>query len=450
MLTLLAASIVLLAPVPVVTPADATPLFNGKDLSGWVNVNCGPQTWTVGKDTDGTPVIVCSGHPTGVLRTDRMYENFVCEFDFSHRLPKTNAGFFVWSDAITAQGQPFTRSIEVQVMDGIEATKEIKGPNGPKTEIIYTSHGDIFSIHGSKLTPDRPHPDGWQRCLPSERRAKPAPEWNHYKITGNHGTLKLEVNGKEVSGGYDITPRKGYLCLESEGGEVWFKNLAIKELPPAPSLDPSMVANADVGFTSIFNGTDLTGWKAEGDAAKHWTVQDWVLSYDGKGSDLWTNAEYGDVELIVDWRWTGNDQGKIRRAKFAADGTDLKDANGVVQTVEIGERDSGIYLRGNSKSQVNMWCWPSGSGEVWGYRTDPASSPATRAACTPKKVMDRPVGEWNRFRIRMEGETLNVWLNGEQVIVDAKLAGVPAKGAIGLQNHGSSIDFGNIYVRSLR
>ena len=427
-------------------PAGATPLFNGKDLSGWVNVNGAPSTWTVGKDADGTPVIVCSGHPTGVLRTDRMYENFVCEFDFSHRLPKTNAGFFVWSDAITAQGQPFTRSIEVQVMDGIQATKEIKG----KTEIIYTSHGDMFSIHGSTMTPDRPHPDGWQRCLPSERRAKPSPEWNHYKVTGNHGTLKLEVNGKEVSGGFDISPRKGYLCLESEGGEVWFRNLVITELPAAtPAVPESMVAAADVGFRSIFNGADLTGWKVEGDAAKHWTIDDWVLSYDGKGTDLWTEASYGDFEMIVDWRWTGDDQGKIRRPKFAPDGTDLRDAAGVVQTVEIGERDSGIYLRGNSKSQVNIWCWPTGSGEVWGYRTDAGASAATKAACTPKKAMDRPVGQWNRFRIRMQGEVLNVWLNGEQVIENATLTGVPASGPIGLQNHGSSIDFGNIYVRPL-
>ncbi|MBL9120143.1 MAG: DUF1080 domain-containing protein, partial [Phycisphaerae bacterium] len=423
------------------------PLFNGKDLAGWVNVNGSPQTWTVGKDGDGTPIIVCSGHPTGVLRTDRMYENFVCEFDFSHRQAKTNAGFFVWSDAITSRGQPFTRSIEVQVMDGIEATKEING----KTEIIYTSHGDIFSIHGARMKSDRPHPDGWERCLPSERRAKPSPEWNHYKVTGNHGTLKLEVNGKEVSGGFDITPRKGYLCLESEGGEVWFRNLTITELPAAsPALPPAMIATADEGFRSLFNGHDLSGWKAEGDAAKHWTVQDWVLSYDGKGSDLWSQESFGDVELIVDWRWTGNDQGKVRRPKFGPDGSELKDANGVIQTVEIGERDSGIYLRGNSKSQVNIWCWPTGSGEVWGYRTDPAASPETKAACTPKKVADRAVGDWNRFRIRMEGETLNVWLNGEQVIMDARLPGVPAQGPIGLQHHGSSIDFGNIYVRPLR
>ena len=54
-------------------------LFNGKDLSGWVNVNCEPSTWTVGTDSEGGACIQCSGVPTGVLRTAAMYENFKLE-----------------------------------------------------------------------------------------------------------------------------------------------------------------------------------------------------------------------------------------------------------------------------------------------------------------------------------------------------------------------------------
>jgi hypothetical protein len=423
-----------------------TNLFNGRDLAGWVNVNTAPSTWTIGKDELGQPIIVCSGRPTGVLRTDRMYENFVLELEYSHRVKGGNAGLFVWSDAITAQGQPFTRSIEVQVMDSVEAKEMING----REETIYTSDGDIFSIHGARMTPDRPHPAGWERCLPSERRAKVAPAWNHYRVVCDHGTIKLEVNGKEVSGGFDIRPRKGYICLEAEGSEIWFRNIRIKELPAAsPPLAPDLVATADEGFRSLFTGVDLSGWKVEGDAARHWTVQDWILRYDGKGSDLWSEESFGDFEAIIDWRWRGDHQGTVRRPKFGPDGNDLKDADGVVQTVEIGERDSGIFLRGSSKSQVNMWCWPVGSGEVWGYRTDASMPPEVRAACTPRKAADRPVGEWNRFRIRMRGEILDVWLNGEHVIVGARLPGVPARGPIGLQHHGSAVDFANIYVREL-
>jgi hypothetical protein len=116
----------------------------------------------------------------------------------------------------------------------------------------------------------------------------------------------------------------------------------------------------------------------------------------------------------------------------------------------VGERDSGIFLRGSTKSQVNMWMWPCGSGEVWGYRTDPKMPADVRAACTPKVAADAPVGQWNRFRIRMQGDVLDVWLNGAQVIESATLPGVPAEGPIGLQSHGSAVEFANIYVRELR
>src|ERR671910_2613136 len=171
---------------------DFKPLFNGRDLSGWVNVNCAPETWSV---RDG--VIHSSGKPICELRTDRMYENFILELEYRHLEPGGNAGLFIWGDALTARGQPFVRAIEVQILDG-------------RNTEWYTSHGDVFAIHGATMTPDRPHPGGWVRSLPSERRARPAGEWNHYRITAQNGTIKLAVNGKEVSGGHDIAPRKGY------------------------------------------------------------------------------------------------------------------------------------------------------------------------------------------------------------------------------------------------
>ena len=118
------------------------PLFNGRDLSGWVNVNGGPETWTVQDE-----MIVCSGKPTGVLRTERHYENFVLELEYRHVQEGGNAGVFVWSDPVPAPGVPFTRSVEIQVLDGVEHRN-------------YTSHGDVFAIHGATLVPDRPQGKG--------------------------------------------------------------------------------------------------------------------------------------------------------------------------------------------------------------------------------------------------------------------------------------------------
>ena len=112
-----------------------------------------------------------------------------------------------------------------------------------------------------------PHPKGYERCLPSEERVKGGGEWNHYKVTANNGAIKLEVNGKEVSGVSQCNPRKGYLALESEGAECHFKNIKIKELP-STNPKPEEIAKVAEGYKSLFNGLDLKGWKTEKDAWK--------------------------------------------------------------------------------------------------------------------------------------------------------------------------------------
>ena len=111
--------------------------------------------------------------------------------------------------------------------------------------------------------------------------------------------------------------------------------------------------------------------------------------------------------------------------------------------------DSGIYLRGSSKAQVNIWQWPVGSGEIWGYRTDESLSPEIRAQATPRVAADQPVGEWNRFVITMQGEIVTVVLNGQLVIDHCPLPGVPARGPIALQHHGNPVEFANVFVRPL-
>ena len=416
---------------------DCYRIFNGKDLTGWVNVNCFDDTFVAREG-----MLYCTGTPTGFIRTDRMYENYVLDFDWKHEATEGNAGLFVWSDPVPSSAQNmFPRSIEVQIM----LTPDVKDKEG---RLLYTGQGDVFSIWGSKMTPLRPHPAGWERTLPSERVTKGAGEWNHYKVTCDRGNITVEINGREVSGAKDVSPRTGYICLESEGSPIWFKDLCVRELPAAvPALAAKDVAMDGSGMRRLFDGKTLSGWHEETGTEGHWVCDDGVVKFDGKGHSLWTAEEFGDFELIADWRWTKEHQGKISRPMIGADGNEEKDAAGNVKQVEIEERDSGIYLRGNSKSQVNIWTWPCGSGEVWGYRTDPAMSAAVRAACTPKMKADRPVGEWNRFVISMVGDRLTVDLNGKRVIDDAQLPGVPARGPIALQSHGCPIEFENVFLR---
>ena len=267
------------------SPQWAT-LFNGKNLDGWTIVNGATSTWTVQDN-----MIICSGKPTSVLRTNQQYENFILDFDWRHAVKNGNAGLFVWSDPYPAIGVPFTRSIEVQIMDG----KELDW---------YTTHGDIFSIWGAKMTPDDPHPHGEhvERCLPSERRSNPAPEWNHYTVTCIDGQINLSVNGAFVSGGYDITPNKGYICLEAEGTEAHFRNMKIMELPPSapPTKD---AANDDfLGFQTLYTGVNLDGWKTDEQTKEHWEVKGWILSTSGNAATLMTSKEYPPFELALDYR----------------------------------------------------------------------------------------------------------------------------------------------------
>ncbi len=263
------------------------PLFNGKDLTGWVNANCAPETWSV---RDG--VVCCTGIPTGALRTARMYENFILEAEWRHLKSGGNSGIFIWGSPISAPGVPFLRGIEVQVLDhGFN----VKGKNE-----WYTTHGDVFPIHGATMKPLGRH--NGQRSFPSEERSKPSPEWNHYRITANNGVLRLSVNGKEVSGGDDCTYRKGYLALESEGAPVEFRNVRIKELPTT-NTPAELTAPEDQGWRPLYTGTDLRHWRDAVAAAARWKPSDWVLSQKAAGGDptnLVTELEFGDVEIILD------------------------------------------------------------------------------------------------------------------------------------------------------
>jgi hypothetical protein len=227
------------------------------------------------------------------MRSDRHYENFDLELEWRHMVRRGNAGLFVYSEPLTARGVPFSKSIEVQILDG-------DSPEG-----VATGHGDIFSIHGARMTPDRPHPRGWERCLPSERRARPYGEWNHYRVESRDGRLTLAVNGKVVSGASGCRPRRGYICLESEGSECHFRNLRIREWPSSnPPVDD--VAGEDGGFVSLYTGVGLEGWRAGGEHEGHWRAQDWILGSDGKGpAELRTVAEWAEVEFLVDWRVEG-------------------------------------------------------------------------------------------------------------------------------------------------
>lgn len=203
----------------------------------------------------------------------------------------------------------------------------------------------------------------------------------------------------------------------------------------------------------IFNGKDLEGWKIPENDGGHWKVVDGVIDYDArseaKDKNLWTAKEYGDFELHVEWRIKDTPWVNPNVKDILPDGTHKKGPDGKEINLALPDSDSGILLRGNAKYQVNIWCWPVGSGEVYGVRMDKTSPPEVKAGVTPKKKMDKPIGEWNAFDITVKGDRLWVKLNGEEVITNALLPGIPAKGPIGLQHHGTYKDGKYMYNPSL-
>ncbi len=209
------------------------------------------------------------------------------------------------------------------------------------------------------------------------------------------------------------------------------------------------------GFTVLFNGTDLSGWHGLGtfdirklaamsdkeradklaadtdDMKKHWRVENAELINDGKGAYMTTDKDYGDMELLVDYK-----------------------------LLPMG--DSGIYLR--ATPQVQVWDfteasgkWPlgsdKGSGGLWNNK---AGSPGK----DPLVLADKPIGEWNSFRIRQLGDRTHVWLNGKLVVDGASLENYFDKdkekasplfprGPVQLQTHGNEVRWRNIFIREI-
>lgn len=228
-----------------------------------------------------------------------------------------------------------------------------------------------------------------------------------------------------------------FLHPNAKGYAIWAEAMEPKV---AELLGEVASGKAPKGFVPLFDGKTLTGWKglvadpekrakmrpqdlaekqAEADASMraHWKVEDGVLHFDGKGEALCTARDYEDFEMLVDWK--------------------------------IGPKgDSGIYLRGSP--QVQIWDpaqWPQGSGGLYNNKKHPND---------PLVCADRPIGEWNTFRIKMVGENVTVWLNDKLVVDNVVMENywnydIPIydHGQIELQNHGSDLWFRNLFIREI-
>ena len=195
----------------------------------FTNVNCAPDTWTW---TNG--VAHCTGKPVGVIRSKKPMTNLELVAEWRHLRAGGNSGVFLWAtpesiQALEAGKGRLPTGIEVQVLDH-GYTEQYERQTKKKAD-WFTSHGDVFPTGSTKMKPFPPvAPDG-QRSFPRKNLSKGVGEWNHYYVRAINGEVRLWVNGEEVSGGPDCRPATGFLCLESEGSPVEFRNIRLRELP---------------------------------------------------------------------------------------------------------------------------------------------------------------------------------------------------------------------------
>ena len=218
-----------LAAEPVQPVIDSSqPGWRALTQEDFTKVNSADDTWTWKDD-----LLICSGNPVSVMRTQKIYRNFELVVEWCHQKPAGNSGVFVWAtpesiEKLTTAGKPgLPDGIEVQVLDHA-FTEQMKAAG--KATDWFGTNGDVFPVR-VKMTPFPPTSPNGERSFPRKQLAKGHGQWNHYYIRAINGEVRLWVNGEEVSGGNGCDPAQGYLCLESEGSPIHFRQLRIRELP---------------------------------------------------------------------------------------------------------------------------------------------------------------------------------------------------------------------------
>ena len=431
---LLAVAVVTTALLPALAVAEPeagfTSLFDGRTLNGWKMMDQHGAGYGV---KDG--VIYCAKGGGGNLMTEKEFDDFILRFEFKLE-DGSNNGIGIRAPL---EGNAAYLGMEIQILEEGAADR---GKWGQLHAEQY--HGSIYDVVAAK-----------------KGALKPPGEWNTEEITARGRHIKVVVNGKKILDANlnDVTDpakimkhpglfrERGHLGFLGHNDYLEFRNLRIKELPHRAEKDNK----APEGFKALFKGKNLNGWKglmkppldnpikraaltpgqraeaqkeADSNIRGHWRVENGEIVFDGKARSLCTGKDYADFEMLVDW-------------KIPAHG------------------DSGIYVRGSP--QVQIWdphTQPTkhgsevGSGAFYNNKTN---------ASKPLLVADKPIGEWNRFRIIMAGRKAHVYLNGQLVTRDTELENfwdrdlpIFRSGQIELQNHGDKLWFKNVYIREIQ
>ena len=388
-------------------------IFNGKDLSGWTVVGGDAASFPI---QNGELTFTATG--TGNLYTEKEYSDFILRCEFKTEKDGNN-GIGIRTPL---QGDAAYMGMELQILDDSAPMYANLEP-GQYCCSIY-------------------------KVVPAKRGAlKPAGQWNTEEVRAIGRHITITLNGKKVvdadlnsitdphilSEHPGMLRDKGHIGFLGHGpSSVWIRNIYLKDLSKMEKDN-----TPPPGFTALFNGKNLQGWKglvsdpphralmtveqlaeaqkkADAGAFAHWKAVGGVITYDGKDNSLCTVKDYRDFEMLVDWK------------------------------IEPGG-DSGIYLRGSP--QIQIWDNPLGSGGLYNNQKNPSN---------PTVVADNPTTQWNRFRILMVNEHVTVFLNNQLVVNNVLMENywerdkpIYRTGQIELQHHNSPLGFKNIYIRDL-
>ena len=396
-------------------------VYDGKTLNGWTLIGGHGRGYVPGEGG----VLTCPADGGGNLYTEKEYSDFHLKLEFKLS-PGGNNGIGIRAPL---QGDAAYVGMEVQVLDD-------EAPGYANLE-PGQYHGSIYKVAAAK-----------------RGALKPTGQWNREEIIATGRRIQVIVNGKKtvdcdlnavtdpetLANHPGILRQKGHIGFLGHGSLVEFRNIQLKDLSK-----PERDNRAPKGFTALFDGKSLKGWKglvenpikrsrmsaaelavkqtqATEKALAHWSAKNGEIAYDGKADSLCTEKDYADFELHVDW-------------KIGPGG------------------DSGIYLRGSPQVQIWDTALTSvgaqvGSGGLYNNQKNPSK---------PLVVADHPVGQWNRFVILMVGERVTIYLNGQLVAKSVVLENywdrsqpIFPTGQIELQHHGNPIFFKNVYIRELK
>lgn len=415
-------------------------LSDGADLAGWQG-GAGATEVAGYVLADG---VITTGPGGGNLVTEKEYADYILEFEFK-LTPGANNGLGIH---YPGEGDPAHTGMELQILD------------------------DGVGLGGDQLRDSQRHGSLYLLAAAKRGYLKPVGEWNSQRVTVRGARVSVELNGvailhedlDELAQRHPehegLKRRKGYLAFCGHGDVVSWRGVRIVEIPFGAPMEAERFQpagkkesfSAELGFRDLLAEGNLSQWQMTGGHEGHWTVKEgWILAYDGQSEaedpNLWSRESFRDFELFCDWRFVSKGP-QEEQPIVLPNGLEMRGDHYEVLTTSVDAMDSGLYLRGSTRTQVNIWNWPVGSGEVYGVRKSPVGLPY-KAAVTPRLRADRPSGEWNRFCIRMVGDELTVILNGETVVYEAVLPPVEKGGPLALQHNGWAIEFANLWIRDL-